>query len=346
MSQSPLQNRRWVLASRPHGAPVAENFRSEAQPVPTPAAGQILLRTEWLSLDPYMRGRMSDAPSYSPPVEIGAVMVGGTVSRVEQSNNPDFKPGEWVLGYSGWQEYELSDGSGLVKLGENPAHPSWALGVLGMPGFTAYMGLLDIGQPKAGETLVVAAATGPVGATVGQIGKIKGCRVIGVAGGAEKCRYATEILGFDLCLDHYADDFAAQLAKACPNGIDVYYENVGGKVFDAVLPLLNTSARVPVCGLVSGYNATGLPDGPDRLSLLMATILKKRIRMQGFIIGQDYGHRVQEFQAEMGRWVQEGKIHYREQVIDGLENAPQALIGLLEGKNFGKVVIRVATENK
>ncbi len=346
MSQSPLQNRRWVLASRPHGAPVAENFRSEAQPVPTPAAGQIVLRTEWLSLDPYMRGRMSDAPSYSPPVEIGAVMVGGTVSRVEQSNNPAFKPGEWVLGYSGWQEYELSDGTGLVKLGENPAHPSWALGVLGMPGFTAYMGLLDIGQPKAGETLVVAAATGPVGATVGQIGKIKGCRVIGVAGGAEKCRYATEVLGFDLCLDHYADDFAAQLAKACPNGIDVYYENVGGKVFDAVLPLLNTSARVPVCGLVSGYNATGLPDGPDRLSLLMATILKKRIRMQGFIIGQDYGHRVQEFQAEMGRWVQEGKIHYREQVIDGLENAPQALIGLLEGKNFGKVVIRVATENK
>lgn len=346
MSQSPLQNRRWVLASRPHGAPVAENFRSEVQPVPTPAAGQILLRTEWLSLDPYMRGRMSDAPSYSPPVEIGAVMVGGTVSRVEQSNNPAFKPGEWVLGYSGWQEYELSDGTGLVKLGENPAHPSWALGVLGMPGFTAYMGLLDIGQPKAGETLVVAAATGPVGATVGQIGKIKGCRVIGVAGGAEKCRYATEVLGFDLCLDHYADDFAAQLAKACPNGIDVYYENVGGKVFDAVLPLLNTSARVPVCGLVSGYNATGLPDGPDRLSLLMATILKKRIRMQGFIIGQDYGHRVQEFQTEMGRWVQEGKIHYREQVIDGLENAPQALIGLLEGKNFGKVVIRVATENK
>jgi NADPH-dependent curcumin reductase CurA len=293
-----------------------------------------------------MRGRMSDAPSYSPPVEIGAVMVGGTVSRVEQSSHPDFKPGEWVLGYSGWQEYELSDGSGLVKLGENPSHPSWALGVLGMPGFTAYMGLLDIGQPKAGETLVVAAATGPVGATVGQIGKIKGCRVIGVAGGAEKCRHAVEVLGFDQCLDHHAADFDAQLATACPQGIDVYYENVGGKVFDAVLPLLNTAARVPVCGLVSGYNATGLPDGPDRLPLLMATLLKKRIRMQGFIIGQDYGHRIKEFQDEMGRWVQEGKIHYREQVTDGLENAPEALIGLLEGKNFGKVVIRVAADNK
>ncbi len=213
-----------------------------------------------------------------------------------------------------------------------------------MPGFTAYMGLLDIGQPQAGETLVVAAATGPVGATVGQIGKIKGCRVIGVAGGEEKCRHAVDVLGFDACLDHHADDFAEQLAKACPQGIDVYYENVGGKVFDAVLPLLNTSARVPVCGLVSGYNATNLPEGPDRLPLLMGTILKKRIRMQGFIIAQDYGHRIGEFQQEMGRWVQEGKIHYREQVTEGLNAAPEALIGLLEGKNFGKVVIRVAAD--
>lgn len=344
MSQSTTQNRRWVLASRPNGAPVAENFRLEEQPIPSPAEGQVLLRTVWLSLDPYMRGRMSDAPSYSLPVEIGAVMVGGTVSRVETSRHPDYKEGEWVLGYSGWQEYELSDGKGLVRLGENPSHPSWALGVLGMPGFTAYMGLLDIGQPQAGETLVVAAATGPVGATVGQIGKIKGCRVIGVAGGEEKCRHAVDVLGFDACLDHHADDFSEQLAKACPQGIDVYYENVGGKVFDAVLPLLNTSARVPVCGLVSGYNATNLPDGPDRLPLLMGTILKKRIRMQGFIIAQDYGHRIDEFQQEMGRWVKEGKIHYREQVTEGLDAAPEALIGLLEGKNFGKVVIRVAAD--
>jgi len=215
-----------------------------------------------------------------------------------------------------------------------------------MPGFTAYMGLLDIGQPKEGETLVVAAATGPVGATVGQIGKLKGCRVVGVAGGAEKCRHATEVLGFDQCIDHHADDFADQLAQACQDGIDVYYENVGGKVFDAVLPLLNTGARVPVCGLVSGYNATDLPEGPDRLPLLMGTILKKRIRMQGFIINQDYGHRIEEFQKEMGRWVNEGKIHYREQVVDGLDNAPESLIGLLEGKNFGKVVIRVAKDNE
>lgn len=345
MTQNTTQNRRLVLASRPQGAPVAENFRLEEQPVAEPADGQVLLRTIWLSLDPYMRGRMSDAPSYSPPVEIGAVMVGGTVSQVVKSRHSEYHEGEWVLSYSGWQEYELSDGTGLVKLGDDLEHPSWALGILGMPGFTAYMGLLDIGQPKEGETLVVAAATGPVGATVGQIGKIKGCRVVGVAGGAEKCRYAEEVLGFDSCLDHHADDFAGQLARACPKGIDVYYENVGGKVFDAVLPLLNTSARVPICGLVSGYNATGLPDGPDRLPLLMGTLLKKRIRMQGFIIAQDYGDRNGEFQEEMGRWLKEGKIHYREQVTDGLENAPQALIGLLEGKNFGKVVIRVAQDN-
>ena len=345
MSLSSTQNRQWVLASRPHGAPTVENFRLEKTSVPQPEEGQLLLRTVYLSLDPYMRGRMSDAPSYSPPVEIGAVMVGGTVSRVEQSQHPDYPVGEWVLSYSGWQDYALSDGTGLVKLGSNPQHPSWALGILGMPGFTAYMGLLDIGQPKAGETLVVAAATGPVGATVGQIGKIKGCRVVGIAGGEEKCRHAVEVLGFDRCIDHHADDFAQQLKQACPEGIDIYYENVGGKVFDAVLPLLNTSARVPVCGLVSGYNATDLPPGPDRLGLLMGTILKKRIRMQGFIIAQDYGDRIDEFQQEMGRWVNEGKIHYREQVTDDLENAPQAFIGLLEGKNFGKVVIRVAKDN-
>jgi NADPH-dependent curcumin reductase CurA len=214
-----------------------------------------------------------------------------------------------------------------------------------MPGFTAYMGLLDIGQPKEGETLVVAAATGPVGATVGQIGKIKGCRVVGVAGGSEKCRHAVEVLGFDECIDHHADDFSDRLAKACPQGIDIYYENVGGKVFDAVLPLLNTSARIPLCGLVSGYNATDLPEGPDRVPLLMATILKKRIRLQGFIIMQDYGHRLHEFQQEMASWLKQDRIHYREQVTEGLEQAPEAFIGLLEGKNFGKVVVKVASEN-
>lgn len=338
------ENRRWVLASRPHGAPQADNFRLETSAIPQPAEGELLLRTVYLSLDPYMRGRMSDEPSYAPPVAIGDTMVGGTVCRVAASRHNDFREGDWVLAYTGWQDYALSDGSGLVKLGDNPEHPSWALGVLGMPGFTAYMGLLDIGQPEAGETLVVAAATGPVGATVGQIGKIKGCRVVGVAGGAEKCRYAVEHLGFDVCLDRREADFAGKLAAACPQGIDVYYENVGGAVFDAVLPLLNTSARVPVCGLVSGYSATQLPSGPDRLPLLMGTILKKRIRMQGFIIGLDYGHRISEFQQEMLPWVMEGKVRYREEITDGLENAPQTFFGLLEGKNFGKVIIRVASD--
>ncbi|WP_332398764.1 NADP-dependent oxidoreductase [Vibrio metschnikovii] len=334
-------NRQIVLASRPHGAPTDSNFRLQHVAKPTPAQGEVLLRTIYLSLDPYMRGRMSDAKSYAEPVAIDDVMVGGTVCQVETSHHPDFTVGEWVLAYTGWQDYAISNGEGILKLGRDPITPSYALGVMGMPGFTAYMGLLDIGQPKAGETLVVAAATGPVGATVGQIGKIKGCHVVGIAGGEEKCRYAKQVLGFDECLDHKADDFAQQLAQACPQGIDVYYENVGGKVFDAVLPLLNTSARVPVCGLVSQYNATALPTGPDRLPLLMGTLLTKRIRMQGFIIFDDYGDRYSEFSREMSQWLSQGKIHYREQIISGLDNAPQTFIGLLEGKNFGKVVIEV-----
>mgnify|MGYP003118685044 FL=1 len=341
MTQQLQHNRSIRLASRPHGAPTSDNFRMETGTVPSPENGQLLLRTVYLSLDPYMRGRMSAGPSYAPPMEVGDVMVGGTVCRVAESRHPDYQEGDWVLSGNGWQDYALSDGQGLIKLAPDMAHPSHALGVLGMPGFTAYMGLLDIGQPKAGETLVVAAATGPVGATVGQIGKLKGCRVVGIAGGAEKCRHAVETLGFDACIDHRASDFPQQLAQHCPDGIDVYFENVGGKVFDAVLPLLNTSARVPVCGVVAQYNSTDLPDGPDRLPLLLDTLLKKRMRMQGFIIFNDYGHRYDEFTREMGAWYAEGKIKYREQIVQGLENAPEAFIGLLEGKNFGKLVVQV-----
>lgn len=333
-------NRRIVLASRPVGAPVDHNFRLESVDKPIPAQGEMLLRSVYLSLDPYMRGRMSDAESYADPVAIDEVMVGGTVCQVEVSNHPDYEVGEWVLAFTGWQDYGISDGEGLIKMGKAPTHPSYALGVMGMPGFTAYMGLLDIGQPKQGDTLVVAAATGAVGSMVGQIGKLKGCRVIGVAGGEEKCRYAIEQLGFDECIDHKADDFAEQLAKACDQGIDIYYENVGGKVFDAVMPLLNTGARIPLCGLISQYNATELPAGPDRMSMLMAQLLIKRIKMQGFIIFDDYAHRYGEFAAEMGQWLAEGKIHYREHLVEGLENAPQAFIGLLEGKNFGKLVVQ------
>ena len=345
MTPSQQINRRIVLASRPHGAPTSANFHLDQQPLPEPAEGQVLLRSLYLSLDPYMRGRMSDGPSYAAAVELNEVMVGATVSRVVASKHPDYAIGDWILAYSGWQDYAISDGTGLTKLGANPSNPSYALGILGMPGFTAYMGLLDIGQPKAGETLVVAAATGPVGATVGQIGKLKGCRVVGVAGGAEKCRYAVEVQGFDLCLDHHAEDFAEQLAQACPKGIDIYYENVGGKVFDAVLPLLNTAARIPVCGLIAHYNDTALADGPDRLALLMRTVLTKRLKIQGFIIFDDYAHRYDEFARDMTQWLANGQIHYREDLVDGLESAPQAFIGLLEGKNFGKLVIRVGADN-
>ncbi|POB17032.1 NADP-dependent oxidoreductase [Vibrio vulnificus] len=333
-------NRQIVLASRPVGAPTADNFALTQSDIPTPAQGEMLLRSVYLSLDPYMRGRMSDAKSYAEPVGIDEVMVGGTVCQVEASNHAEFEVGEWVLAYTGWQDYALSNGEGLIKLGKQPSHPSYALGVMGMPGFTAYMGLLDIGQPKEGDTLVVAAATGAVGSMVGQIGKLKGCRVIGIAGGEEKCQFAKETLGFDECIDHKATDFAEQLAKVCHNGIDIYFENVGGKVFDAVMPLLNTGARIPLCGLISQYNATSLPEGPDRMSMLMAQLLIKRIKMQGFIIFDDYGHRYGEFAADMTQWLTQGKIHYREHLVQGLENAPDAFIGLLEGKNFGKMVVQ------
>ncbi|CNI30855.1 putative oxidoreductase [Yersinia frederiksenii] len=344
MPQDKINNRRILLASRPHGTPIDKNFTLDIQPIPQPTAGQILLRTRYLSLDPYMRGRMSDAPSYAAPVEVGDVMVGGAVSRVEASKHPDFQVGDWVLASSGWQDYSLSDGAGIRNLGPQLAHPSRFLGVLGMPGFTAYMGLLDIGQPKTGETLVVAAASGAVGSVVGQIGKLKGCHVIGIAGGAEKCRYVVEELGFDACLDHRATDFAQQLEKNCAKGIDIYYENVGGAVFDALLPLLNPRARIPVCGLIARYNDTELPTGPDRLPLLQSIILRKRIRMQGFIIFDDYAPHFDEFLQQMAQWVDQGKIKFREDLVDGLENAPQAFIGLLAGKNFGKLVIRVSSE--
>lgn len=341
MKQTNTTNRRLILAERPKGEPTDSTLTLETGDVPSPQEGEMLLRTEFLSLDPYMRGRMSDAPSYAPPVEIGEVMVGGTVAQVELSKHDGFRRGEWVLSYNGWQDYAISNGEGVTSLGSEPEHPSWALGVMGMPGFTAWAGLTQVGKPKKGETLVVAAATGPVGATVGQIGKILGCKVIGIAGGAEKCDYAVKTLGLDACLDHHSSDFREELVVATPDGIDVYFESVGGKVFDAVLPQLNTGARVPVCGLVSQYNATSLPEGPDRLGYLMGQILRKRITMRGFIIFEDFGSLYPEFSTEMSDWLKAGKIHYREEIIDGLEEAPAAFIGMLKGENFGKCVIRV-----
>jgi NADPH-dependent curcumin reductase CurA len=333
-------NRTIVLASRPHGMPTPDNFRIKEGAVPLPGVGEVLLELCFLSLDPYMRGRMSDRPSYVAPYALDAPLQGGAVARVVESRNEGFAVGDLVLGLLNWQHYFVSDGTGLTKLDPKMEHPSYALGTLGMPGFTAWYGLLKIGMPREGETVVVAAAAGAVGSVVGQIAKIKGARVVGIAGGAEKGRIVVEDLGFDICLDHRSPDFAQQLAAACPNGIDVYFENVGGAVFEAVLPLLNKDARVPVCGVIAQYNATELPEGPDRTPLLLETILKKRVRMQGFIIVDHYDEQG-DFLHDVSGWVAEGRIHILEDMVDGLENAPEAFIGLLKGYNKGKLVVRV-----
>jgi NADPH-dependent curcumin reductase CurA len=336
-----MKNRQIVLASRPEGEPRPENFRVVETDMPAPRDGEVLLKTLWLSLDPYMRGRISAAKSYARGVEPGEVMVGGTVSEVAASNNPRFSVGDIVLSYSGWQEYQLTPGRELSKLDPKAAPISTALGVLGMPGMTAYTGLLTIGQPKAGETVVVAAASGPVGSLVGQIAKIKGCRAIGIAGGADKTRYVKEELGFDAAIDRRDPALKEKLASACPNGIDVYFENVGGDVWDAVFPLLNNFARIPVCGLIAHYNDTDLPPGPDRTPRLMRAILTKRLTLRGFIVW-DFADQADNFRREVGQWLAEGRIKHREDVVEGLDAAPAAFIGMLKGKNFGKLLVRVA----
>ncbi len=338
-----LVNRQVLLAARPEGAPKDSDFNLVESPVPRPGDGQVLCRNIHLSLDPYMRGRMSAAKSYAKPVEIGQVMEGGAISQVATSNLADFRPGDIVFGYTGWQDYALSDGRGLRKVDPALAPISTALGVLGMPGMTAYTGLLNIGQPKEGETLVVAAASGAVGSVVGQIGKIKGCRVVGVAGSPEKCRFVVEELGFDACLNHRDADFAEQLEMACTEGIDIYYENVGGAVFEAVLPLFNSFARMPVCGLIAQYNVTELPPGPNQVPLLMRAVLTKRLNVRGFIVW-DFAEQEAEFVDRVSGWIREGRIKYREDFVDGLENAPKAFQGLLQGHNFGKLVVRVSPD--
>ncbi len=335
------QNTRVVLASRPDGAARVENLRVESAEKPAAGDGEILLRTIFLSLDPYMFGRMSASKNYAASVDIDGVMVGSSVCQVEASNHADYEVGEWVVAPTGWQSYLVSNGEGLRKLGHDPQDPSYALGILGMPGFTGYIGLTEIGTPKQGETVVMAAATGPVGSTVGQVAKIHGCRVVGIAGGAEKCQHAKDVLGFDDCIDHRADDFAEQLAAACSDGIDVYFENVGGKVFDAVEPLLNTGARIPVCGLMSFYGGLADTDGPDRRPQFMRTVLVKQLQIQGFVALQNFGEHMEDFRAQMAEWLADGKVQYRENRVQGLENAPEAFIGLLHGSNFGKVVVEV-----
>ncbi len=333
--------RRIVLASRPVGEPKPSDFRLEEYPVPQPGPGQVLLKTKWLSLDPYMRGRMSDAPSYAKPVGIDEVMEAGTVSEVVASNSDKFAKGDIVLSRAGWQTHALSDGSGLRKLDPKLAPISTALGVLGMPGMTAYTGLLEIGKPQAGETVVVSAASGAVGAVVGQIARIKGARAVGIAGGAEKCKYVKDELGFDECVDHRDPALAEKLKDACPKGIDVYFENVSGAVWDAVFPLLNPFARIPVCGLIAQYSATESPDMKYKTSQIFRAVLTKRLTIRGFIV-MDFWGRFDDFIRDVPQWIKDGRIKYREDIAEGLENAPQAFMGLLKGKNFGKQLVRVA----
>jgi NADPH-dependent curcumin reductase len=329
-------NRQIVLKSRPEGVPSLDNFALTQAAIPEPGDGEVLMRTLYLSLDPYMRGRMSAAKSYAKPAEVGQPMVGGTVGEIVASRHPKYAIGDIVAGFGGWQEYALSNGVGLRKLDPAAAPVSTALGVLGMPGMTAYVGLLEIGQPKAGETVVVAAASGAVGSVVGQIAKIRGCRAVGIAGGADKCRFVVDTLGFDACVDHRAPDFRDALAAACFGGIDVYFENVGGAVQKTVWPLLNDFARIPVCGLIAQYSLTTPMPGPD-----MFTVLRKRLLLRGFIV-TDFAAKQGDFLRDASEWVRSGRLKYREDIADGLENAPATFLGMLQGKNFGKTLVRVA----
>ena len=336
------QAKRVVLVSRPVGEPKATDFRVEEYAQPVPGEGQVLLRTIWLSLDPYMRGRMNDGPSYAAPVPVGGVMEGGTVCEVIASNNPGFAKGDIVLSRAGWQTHALSDGKGLTKIDPKLAPISTAVGVLGMPGMTAYTGLLDIGKPQPGETVVVAAASGAVGSAVGQIAKIMGARAVGIAGGKEKCDYVKKELGFDECVDHRDPHLSAKLREACPKGIDVYFENVGGAVFEGVFPLLNAFARMPVCGLIAHYNDTGA-SAPKWASSLMFAVLTKRLTIRGFIVS-DFAARHGDFLRDMSQWVAEGKVKHKEFVTEGLDSAPAAFMGLLKGANFGKQLVRVGPD--
>ncbi len=338
----PASPRQIVLAARPQGEPQESNFRIEDVAIPQAPAGGLLLRTLYLSLDPYMRGRMDDRKSYAPSVGLGEVMTGESVTEVLESHHPGYKPGDIVLARTGWRTHAASDGTGLRKLDPALAPITTGLGVLGMPGFTAYSGLMLIGKPKPGETVVVAAASGPVGSLVGQLAKLAGCRAVGIAGGADKCRYVREELRFDAAIDHRAPDFPAQLAGACPDGVDVYFENVGGAVWQAVLPLLNTFARVPVCGLIAQYSGAAT-NGPDNLPATLRAILTKSLTLRGFINYEFAADHYPAFLSTVAAGIADGRIRYREDITDGLENAPAAFLGMLRGDNFGKVLIRVAS---
>jgi NADPH-dependent curcumin reductase CurA len=324
-----------LLAHRPQGEVRTSDFKLVERPVPEIAEGQVLVRNHYLSLDPYMRGRMSSAKSYAQSVEIDEVMVGGTVGQVVASRNNAYREGEYVQGAFGWQSYGVSDGTGLSKIKDQGIPISAYLGVMGMPGVTAYVGLLDLGQPKGGETVLVSAASGAVGSVVGQIAKIKGCRAVGIAGGPQKCSYVTDELGLDACVDYKQGQLAEDLRKAAPGGIDVYFENVGGPIFDAVLGHMNAFGRIALCGLISQYNAID-PYGMKNIG----SLLINRIKLQGFIVS-DHLSRWPEALKDIAQWIRQGRIKYRESVVEGIENAPAAFIGLLSGKNFGKQLVKL-----
>jgi NADPH-dependent curcumin reductase len=327
-----------VLKRRPTGEPTPEHFEVVEMPLPQPGAGEVLTRTIWLSIDPYMRGRLKDVASYAAPVAIGEVMTGETIGEVIASGDPAFAPGDIVGGARGWQSHALSQAASLVKLDRHAAPLSAYLGVLGMPGTTAYSGMKDIGQPKKGETVVISAASGAVGSVAGQLAKRAGARVIGIAGGPDKCLWVQETLGFDACIDHRVGNLDSALRETCPNGIDVYFENVGGALQHAVFAQLAFHSRVVMCGMVAQYNETDMPPGPN-----LGFVVGKRVRIEGLIVSDKPG-RFAEWRALASPWVKDGSLHYRETVLDGLENAPEALTGLLRGENFGKMLVKVGAD--
>ncbi|HXT78836.1 MAG TPA: NADP-dependent oxidoreductase [Acetobacteraceae bacterium] len=327
-----------VLKRRPAAEPSASDFEIKEDPVPQPASGEVVTRTIWLSIDPYMRGRLREEQTYAVAIQIGEVMTGETVGEVIASAHPDFAPGDIAVGARGWQTHCVTDGGKLVKIPRSGAPLSAYLGVLGMPGATAYAGVTEICKPKQGETFVVSAASGAVGSVAGQLAKRAGARVVGIAGGAEKCLWVQDSLGFDDCVDHRALDLGRELQAACPNGIDAYFENVGGAVQAAVFDLLNPFARVAMCGMVSQYNAATFPPGPN-----LGFVVGKRVLIQGFIVS-DRPERLVEWRKLAAAWVADGSLIYREDIVERLENAPDALAGILGGRNFGKLLVRVGDE--
>lgn len=335
-----MKNRQIVLASRPEGMPEESNFRLVESEILPPGDGQFLVKTNYLSVDPYMRGRISDRESYADPVQIDDLMVGGTVGTVLESKHADYQPGDVVVGYWGWQEYALSDGGGIHRFDISLAPMSTALGVLGMPGMTAFFGLLEIGKPKQGETVFVSGAAGAVGSVVGQIARIHGCRVVGSAGSVAKVQHLTDDLGFDAAFNYKeTEDYAEKLGELCPAGIDIYYDNVGGKLTDAVFLRINVGARIVVCGQIDQYNATRPPRGPR----ILWHLIVKRARAEGFLVF-DFENRYGEAQQKLAQWLKEGKLTHRETITDGLENAPRAFIGLFRGENLGKQLVRISPQ--